>query len=116
MIDQTSNRIEEHQAAIGRANRRRYAFHRLLQATDRLLWHLEEMNRDGVKVVSRPVRRELRELGEILPQQARESLHDKGDVQDALDCLFDVQEQLFRWRFPGWHDWDPDSEAETVAS
>jgi hypothetical protein len=116
MIDHTSNRIEEHQAAIGRANRRRYAFHRLLQATDRLLWHLEEMNRDGVKVVSRPIRKQLRELGEILPRQARESLDDRGDVQGALDCVFEVQEQLFRWRFPAWHDWDPDDEAETVAS
>ena len=116
MIDHTSTRIEEHQAEIGRANRRRYTFHRLLQATDRLLWHLEVMNRDGVKVVPGPVRTEFRELGEILPRQARESLHDTADVQGALDCLFEVQEQLFRWRFPGWHDWDPDAETETVAS
>jgi hypothetical protein len=116
MIDHTSNRIEEHQAAIGRANRRRYAFQRVLQATDRVLWHLEEMNRDGVKVMPRHVRTELRELGETLPHQARESLRDTGDVQGALDGLFEVQEQLFRWRFPDWHDWDPDAEAETVAS
>lgn len=116
MIDQTSNRIEEHQAAIGRANRRRYAFHRMLQATDRALWRLEEMNRDSVKVMPRRVRTELRELGEMLPPQARESLRDTGDVQAALDGVFEVQEQLFRWRFPGWHDWDPDAEAETVAS
>jgi len=116
MIDHTSNRIEEHQAAIGRANRRRYAFQRLLQATDRLLWRIEEMNRDGVKTMPRRARAELRELGELLPQQARDSLRDTGDVQAALDSLFEVQERLFRWRFPGWHDWDPDAEAEPVAS
>src|ERR1700746_937710 len=115
MIDQTSNRIEEHQAAIGRANRRRYAFHRMLRATDRLLWRIEELNRDEVKVMPRRLRTELRELGETLPAQARECLHDKADVQGALDCLFEVQEQLFRWRFPGWEDWDPDAEAEPVA-
>jgi hypothetical protein len=116
MIDHTSNRIEEHQAAIGRANRRRYAFHRMLLATDRLLWHIEELNRDGVKVMPRPVRAALRELGEMLPPQARECLRDTGEVQAALDCLFEVQEQLFRWRFPGWTDWDPDAETDTVAS
>ena len=116
MIDHTSNRIEKHQAEIGRANRRRYAFHRLLQATDRALWRLEEMNRDSVKVMPRQVRTELRELGEMLPPQARESLRDTGDVQAALDGIFEAQEQLFRWRFPGWHDWDPDAEAEPVAS
>lgn len=116
MIDHTSNRIEQHQAAIGRANRRRYAFQRMLQATDRLLWHVEDMNRDGVKVMPRRIRTELRELGMVLPRQARESLRDTGDVQDALDSLFEVQEQLFRWRFPGWHDWDPDAEPENVAS
>jgi len=116
MIDHTSNRIEEHHAAIGRANRRRYAFQRMLQATDRVLWHLEEMNRDGVKVMPTHVRTVLQELGETLPHQARESLRDTGDVQAALDGLFEAQEQLFRWRFPDWHDWDPDAEAETVAS
>src|SRR5260370_22919249 len=116
MIDHTSNRIEEDQAAIDRANRRRYAFHWLLQATDRLLWLSEDMNRDGVKVMPRRVRAELRDLGVTLPRQARESLRDTGDVQGALDTLFEVQEQLFRWRFPGWHDWDPDADAETVAS
>jgi hypothetical protein len=116
MIDHTSSRIEEHQAAIGRSNRRRYAFHRMLQATDRLLWRLEEMNRDGVEVMPRRVRTQLRELGAALPRQARESLRDTGHVQDALDSLFAVQEQLFRWHCPDWHDWDPDGEAETVAS
>lgn len=114
MIDHTSNRIEERQAAIGRENRRRYAFHRMLQATDRMLWRLEEMNRDGVKVMPKLVQAEMRDLARSLPSQARECLREAAGVQDALDSLFEVQEQLFRWRFPNWHDWDPD--AEPVAS
>jgi hypothetical protein len=116
MIDNTSNRIEEHQAALRRANRRRYAFQRMLEATDRLLGRIEEMNRDGVKVVPKRVRMELREVGITLPADARGALRDTGVVQDTLDSLFEVQEKLFRWRFPGWHDWDPDGESEDVAS
>src|SRR5215472_12129200 len=116
MIDQTSNRIEEHQAALRRANRRRYAFHRMLQATDRLLWRIEEMNRDGIKVVPTPVRTELRDVMSAMPAPARETMRDTGGVQDTLDCIFEVQEQLFRWRFPGWHDWDPDASSEEAAS
>jgi hypothetical protein len=34
-------------------------------------------------------------------------------VQDTLDCLFDVQERLFRWRHPDWEDFDPE-EAEPL--
>ncbi len=116
MIDHTSTRIEEREMAIGRENRRRYAFHRMLQATDRMLWRLEELNRDGCKVMPKAVQAELQDLGRKLPPQARESLRETAGVQDALDGLFEVQEQLFRWRFPNWHDWDPDAEAEPVAS
>jgi hypothetical protein len=117
MIDHTSTRIEQQQAALRRENRRRYAFLRMLQATDRMLWRLEEMNRDGVKTVPRRVRGELRGLAGELPERIREALRDSGQVQDTLDSLFEVQERLFRWRFPNWHDWDPDSEDyDTVAS
>ena len=116
MIDHTSSRIEEYQSALRRANRRRYAFHRMLQATDRLLWRLEEMNRDGIKAVPKRVRSELHEVVETMPPRVGGMLRDSGKVQDTLDSLFQVQEELFKWRFPNWHDWDPDPEAETVAS
>jgi hypothetical protein len=79
MIDQTSNRIEKQETALRRQNRRRYAFQRMLEATDRVLWRLEEMNRDGVKTVPGPVRAE-------------------------------VQERLFRWRYPDWQDIEPDGD------
>jgi hypothetical protein len=114
MIDHTSTRIEEHETALRRANRRRYAFHRMLEATDRVLWRLEEMNRDGVKVVPKHVRIELREVVGTMPGEIREPLRDTGEVQDTLDSVFEIQERLFRWRFPDWHDWDP--EADEVAS
>jgi hypothetical protein len=108
MIDHTSTRIEQQETALRRQNRRRYAFQRMLEATDRVLWRLEEMNRDGVKVVPAPVRAELREVVETMPNHIREPLNDCGHVQDTLDSLFDVQERLFRWRYPDWDDTEPD--------
>ena len=45
-----------------------------------------------------------------MPNQIREPLRDNGHVQDTLDSLFEVQERLFRWRYPDWEDWDPDGE------
>jgi len=117
MIDNTSSRIEQQQSALRREHRRRYAFQRMLEATDRVLWRLEEMNRDGVKTVPKRVRAELRSVIGTMPSQVREPLRDCGQVQDTLDSLFEVQERLFRWRYPDWEDWDPDGdEYEFVAS
>ncbi len=117
MIDHTSSRIEQHQLALRRENRRRYAFLRMLQATDRVLWRLEEMNRDGVKTVPKRVRAELRELVGSMPDHVCEPLRDSGHVQDTLDSVFEVQERLFRWRFPDWHDFEPEGEDfDVVAS
>jgi hypothetical protein len=45
-----------------------------------------------------------------------EPLRDNGQVQDTLDSVFEVQERLFRWRYPDWHDVDPDEVDEYVAS
>src|SRR5438105_12155385 len=108
MIDHTSSRIEQQQTADRRENRRRYAFHRMLQATDRVLWRLEEMNRDGVKTVPKPVRAQIHEVVGRMPAQVREPLGESGAVQDMLDNLFEIQERLFRWRYPDWQDFDPD--------
>jgi hypothetical protein len=121
MIDHTNTRIEQHEKALRRENRRRYAFQRMLEATDRLLWRLEELNRDGVRTVPKPVRATLRNVVGTMPDHVSQSLRDTGEVQDTLDSLFEVQEQLFRWRFPGWHDFDPqddnkDGEHHAVAS
>src|SRR3982074_800253 len=90
MIDQTSSRIEKQETALRRQNRRRYAFQRMLEATDRVLWRLEEMNRDGVKTVPARVRAELREVVETMPNHVREPLRDGGQVQETLASLFAV--------------------------
>jgi hypothetical protein len=113
MIDHTSTNIEEQESALRRSNRRRYAFQRILEATDRVLWQLEEMNRDGVKHVPAPLRSELREAVELMPHHVREPLRDTGQVQDTLDSLFEVQERLFRWRHPDWEDTEPEGELES---
>lgn len=116
MIDHTSAGIVHQLSKLRRENRRRYAFQRMLEASDRLLWRLEEMNRDGVKTVPKPVRAQIRELGESLPRRIAEGLREGGQVQDALDSLFEVQERLFRWRYPEWHDFDPDEEEYGVVA
>src|ERR1700686_1114950 len=108
IIDQTSFRIEQQETALRRQKKRRYAFQRMLEATDRVLWRLEEMNRDGVTSVPAKVRAELRGAVELMPDHVREPLRDAGHVQDTLDSLFEVQERLFRWRFPDWDDSEPD--------
>ena len=116
MIDHTSSRIEQQQASNRRAMRRRYAFHSMLRTTDRILWRLEEMNRDGVKTVPKRVREEIREAVDDMPTGIREALRDTVAVQDTLDGVFEIQEKLFRWRYPDWHDWDPDETLESAAS
>jgi hypothetical protein len=117
MIDRTSGGIVRQLAALRRANERRYAFQRMLAASDRLLWRLEEMNRDGVKTVPKPVRAQVHELAEAMPRGVGDGLRDSGQVQDTLDSLFEVQERLFRWRYPDWHDFDPEEHgADVVAS
>jgi hypothetical protein len=108
MIDHTSTRIEQQETALRRQNRRRYAFQRMLEATDRVLWQLEEMNRDGVKTVPAPLRAELHDVVQAMPGHIREPMRPDGHVQDTLDCLFEVQERLFKWRFPDWDDSEPD--------
>ena len=108
MIDHTSTRIEQQESALRRLNRRRYAFQRMLEATDRVLWQLEEMNRDGVKNVPAVFRAQLTEAVEIMPDHIREPLRADGPVQDMLDSLFEVQERLFKWRYPDWDDTEPD--------
>ena len=110
MIDQTSTRIEEQETTLRRRNRRRYAFQRMLEATDRVLWRLEEMNRDGVKTIPATFRAELKDVAGTMPNHVREPLRDTVQVQEVLDSLFEVQERLFRWRYPDWQDLEPEED------
>ena len=61
MIDETNLAIEELEEEIRRENDRRYAFYRMLNATDRVLWRLEELNRDGIKVIPGDMRGRMRD-------------------------------------------------------
>ncbi|MDQ6772409.1 MAG: hypothetical protein M3024_05385 [Candidatus Dormibacteraeota bacterium] len=100
MIDETNVAIGHLEEQIRRDNDRRYAFYRMLHTTDRVLWRLEEMNRDGVKTIPDLLRSTIREQLEELPTGCRESFRDSGHVQDTLDSVFEIQECLFRWRDP----------------
>jgi hypothetical protein len=100
MIDETNVAIGELEEQIRRENDRRYAFYRMLHATDRVLWRLEEMNRDGEKTIPDDMRERIREALAELPVSCIEVFRDGDQVQEVLDSLFEVQDRLFRWRDP----------------
>jgi hypothetical protein len=100
MIDETNVAIGELEQQIRRENDRRYAFYRMLHATDRVLWRLEEMNRDGISAIPDDMRGRIRESLDELPGPCIEVLRDSEQVQEVLDSLFEVQDRLFRWRDP----------------
>lgn len=111
MIDETNLTIEQLKDEIQRENRRRYAFQRMLRATDKVLWMLEEMNRDGVKTIAEGDRAEIRETFAELPQECIDIYRDTDRVQEVLDSVFDIQECLFRNRFPEYG-FDEDDERQ----
>jgi len=100
MIDETNLAIEELEEEIRRENDRRYAFYRMLNATDRVLWRLEELNRDGIKVIPGDMCGRMRESLTELPASCLEIFRQSDHVQEVLDSVFEVQERLFRWRDP----------------
>ena len=100
MIDETNLAIEELEEEIRRENERRYAFYRMLNATDRVLWRLEELNRDGVKMIPGDMRVRMRDSLTELPNACLDVFRDSDAVQEVLDSVFEVQERLFRWRDP----------------
>jgi hypothetical protein len=100
MIDETNLAIEELEEEIRRENDRRYAFYRMLNATDRVLWRLEELNRDGIKQIPGGMRGRMRGSLTELPASCLEVFRDSDYVQEVLDSVFEVQERLFRWRDP----------------
>src|SRR4030088_2024728 len=101
MIDEANVAIGELEDRIRRENDRRYAFYRMLHATDRVLWQLEEMNRDGIKTIPTDLRAAIREERAGTPPRVVDVFRDAEVVQDVLDSIFEVQERLFRWKDPG---------------
>lgn len=100
MIDETNLAIGKLEDRIRRENERRYAFYRMLHATDRVLWRLEELNRDGIKTIPPELRAAIRDQLAELPRPCKEVLRDSDVVQEVLDSIFEVQECLFRWKHP----------------
>jgi hypothetical protein len=100
MIDETNLAIEELEEEIRRENDRRYAFYRMLSATDRVLWRLEELNRDGIKQIPGDMRCRMKGSLTELPAACLEVFRDSEHVQEVLDSVFEMQERLFRWRDP----------------
>jgi hypothetical protein len=114
MIDETNLAIEELEEEIRRENDRRYAFYRMLNATDRVLWRLEELNRDGIKQIPTGMRGRMKGSLTELPTSCMEVFRESDHVQEVLDSVFEMQERLFRWRDPQRMP-DDEEELERVA-
>jgi len=113
MIDQTNARIGQATAELRRRKALERTFDRLLRLTDVVLWHLEEMNRDGVAHV--PDRRQAAIADKLaaMPESLRRMYCADGSVQCALDSLFEMQQALFKARHPEFDygeldEFDPD--------
>ncbi|HVB76316.1 MAG TPA: hypothetical protein VNI34_00685 [Candidatus Nitrosotalea sp.] len=102
MIDQANLAIARMREEIEVDNQRRYRFQRLLQATDEVLWRLEEMNLAGERRISDPFRAQFRGTLDELPDDFRRIYRDSEVVQETLDSIFEIQERLFRERDPEW--------------
>jgi len=100
MIDEANLAIRQLEDRIRRDNERRYAFYRMLHATDRVLWQLEEMNRDGIRTIPLDLRETIREELTEIPPPVIDVFRDTEVVQEVLDSIFEVQERLFRWKDP----------------
>lgn len=101
MIAEAALDIRELEEAVAAENRRRYAFYRMLAATDRLLWALEKLNSDGVRRLPEDVRARMRASLAELPETVRNRFAEEGGVQVALDSVFDLQNDLLNLMVPG---------------
>lgn len=100
MIAEAALDICELEEEVAAANRHRYAFYRMLAATDRLLWRLEELNQRNMRVLPADEGARMRESLDELPVECRERFIADASVQVTLDSVFEVQEALFRWHDP----------------
>jgi hypothetical protein len=97
VIADASLAIRELEEEIRRDLDRRYAFYRMLRATDRVLWRLEQMNLDGIVELPLDVQQRMRASLADLPASCMEAYVVSARVQDVLDSVFEVQERLFCW-------------------
>lgn len=101
-LAEASAAIEELDEEARRELERKYAFYRMLSATDRVLWRLEELNRDGHESVPDHWREQMLEEMHELPYVVLGAWPRSAATQEMLDGLLDLQERLFRWRDPQW--------------
>lgn len=97
MIADANLLIEELEEEIRRDLDRRYAFYRMLNATDRVLGRLEQMNLDGIVELPLDVQQRMRASLADLPASCMEAYVISDRVQEVLDSVFEVQERLFCW-------------------
>lgn len=114
-IHDASLSIEELEQDIRRENERRYAFYRMLHATDRVLWRLEELNLHGVKTLPAGAYARMYAALRELPACALAELRDSPKVQEVLDSVFAAQDALLRWRDPERAVEKDDEEPEPVS-
>lgn len=108
-IAETILTAEELEAEIQRDLDERYAFARMLAATDRVLWRLEELNRDGIGRLPGDMRALIKGSLTELPSACMEVFRESEHVQEVLDSVFAVQDLLLARYVPGY---DPDEAAD----
>jgi hypothetical protein len=69
-------------------------YRRLLALTDEVLGRLEERNMAGERNLDQVVRRHIARTLDSLPPRARARFRNTNRVQEALDGIFEVQEEL----------------------
>jgi hypothetical protein len=103
-IETAALSIEELAENIRRENDRRYAFRRMLAATDALLEPLEQLNLRGIRILPAGAVPAIRRRLDELPSSCISALRDSDQVQEVLDGIFEVQDRLRRWRHPWLRD------------
>lgn len=98
--------FRESAAAVAEQPCREREYRRMLALTDELLAHLEQLNLRGQRDLDAATQRDIaRTMGELTPR-ARGRFPRSNTVQQALDGLFEVQEELMLPLQRMLH-WDP---------
>lgn len=98
--------VWESVAAVAEQPCREPEYRRMLALTDKLLGHLELLNLHGHRDLDAATQRDIAmTMGELTPR-ARGRFPQAKTVQQALDGLFEVQEELLL-PLQRWLHWDP---------
>jgi hypothetical protein len=101
-IAETITTAEELEERIRAENDQRYTFYRMLRATDRVLWALEELNVAEVDRLPAGLRQRMRDSLAELPVTVLVKWVDSDRVQPVLDATFAVQDALLAAYVPGY--------------